>query len=289
MEIINCPICGSNKNIFYYKKNNCDLHRCFNCKLVFVWPVPANLQDVYQENYYKGASVNNDTFGYSDYDKDKEPMREIFISYLKKLEKLSPGKKIFDIGCANGYFLDLAKQRGWQTYGVEISGYGANEARKKGHKVFHSPDLSGIDLKFDCITMWDVLEHLESPVEYMQSVNKLLNINGIVAINTIDKSSWWAKFWGTRWNAIVPPEHLLFFSRNNLLLLIKNTKFNILSVQKVGKFFSLSYIFKVLYHWQRLKIYQKLSTYLAKPFWNKFKIPINLRDNILVIAKKDNV
>jgi len=286
MEKIICPICENSDNIFYFKKNDHNLYKCLNCDLVFVWPVPDNLKDIYQESYYQGALVNNTTFGYSDYNQDKEPMREIFIAYLGKLEKLTKGRKIFDIGCANGYFLDLARERGWQTYGIEISEYGASEAREKGHEVYCASDLKEINNSFDCITMWDVLEHIQDPLPYMKAVNNILKEEGVVAINTINRSSWWARFWGKRWNAIVPPEHLLFFSRKSLFLLLANTKFEILNINSVGKKFSLAYIFKTLYNWQKFKIYQKLSVYFDGKFWRKFKIPINLRDNILIIARK---
>ncbi|MBT4349494.1 class I SAM-dependent methyltransferase [bacterium] len=287
MEKIICPICRSEQIKFYHKKDNYDLHRCLQCRLVFVWPVPRNLQEIYQETYYKGNETDNSVFGYSDYDQDKEPMKDIFIAYLKKLEKSVRNKKILDIGCANGYFLDLARELGWQTYGVEISQYAAAEAQKRGHQVFLG-DLAQLDIKerFDCITMWDVLEHITEPISYMQRVNQLLQKDGLVAINTIDKDSIWAKLCGKHWNAIIPPEHLLFFSKQSLFFLLKQTKFIIKDSKKVGKKFSLAYIFKVLYNWQKLKIYRNLSYLFDNKFWRKVKIPINLRDNIFIIAQK---
>lgn len=255
--------------------------------MFFVWPVPDNLQDIYGEVYYKGHSSNNEAFGYSDYEKDKEPMREVFIDYLKKIEKIVSGRKILDIGCANGYFLDLARQRGWQTYGVEISEYAVREAEKKGHRAFLGAlDKLNIEERFDCIAMWDVLEHIPQPKDYLKIARGLLVEEGTLIINTIDKSSLWAKFWGKRWNAIIPPEHLLFFSGKNLNYLLDKTDFKILESHKIAKKFSLVYIFKVLYHWQGLKIFQKLSQWFDNKFWRKFKIPINLRDNIVIISKK---
>jgi len=56
----------------------------------------------------------------------------------------------------------------------------------------------------------------------------------------------------------------------------------------MGKKFSFAYIFKVLYNWQKLIIWKKLSNYFNNNnFSRKFYIPINLRDNILIIAKKN--
>lgn len=287
MEKINCLICSSEKIKIFCEKNNYILYACQNCDVVFIWPMPDDLSEIYKKEYFKSNSQTK-SFGYTDYDQDKEPMREIFMHYLKRFEHLTPGRKIFDIGTATGYFLDLAKKRGWQTAGIEISNYAANIAKARGHDmVFGRLPEAVVDKNFDVVTMWDVLEHLDDPKAYLKVVNKILQPDGLLVINTVDRGSLWAKLWGRYWHLINPPEHLFYYSKKNLELLLKDAGFEITETKKISKKFSLAYIFKTLYNWQHLKIWNRLEKYFNKPFWRKFAIPINLRDNVFILAKKN--
>lgn len=286
MEKIICPICGSDKTDFYCEKNNFSLYVCGACQSGFIWPLPELTEEIYKENYFKKGKEKKE-FGYSDYDADKEPMRIIFEDYLEKAEELTAGRKIFDIGAATGYFLDLAKKRGWETHGSDISRYASETAGKKGHKVIYG-DLTDMEIKekFNVVTLWDVLEHLKDPGEYLKIANNLLESGGILFINTVNIQSTWAKLLGKRWHLIVPPEHLFYFSPKSLKMLLENAGFKILSMKSQGKKFTLAYIFKTLYSWQGLGIWNSLSNFFDKKFFNKFYIPVKLGDNILVIAKR---
>jgi len=227
---ISCPICRLKKTNFFCEKNGFKLYNCSVCQLIFVWPIPVNLADIYQAAYFKsgsGAGQANQ-FGYTDYEEDKKVTRETFVIYLNEISKLTAsrparptggpaGGKIFDLGAASGYFLDIAREAGYETSGAEISGYAAKIARAKGHKIFLG-DLLELNLeeKFDLITLWDVLEHLAEPVKYLKQINIILDQSGLLAINTIDSGSRWARFWGRNWQAILPPEHLFYFSQKSL-------------------------------------------------------------------------
>lgn len=286
MEKIICPICGSDKTSFYCKKNNHSLHICGACQSGFIWPLPEATEEIYKENYFKKGKEKKE-FGYSDYDTDKEPMKIIFEDYLKEAEKLTSGRKIFDIGAATGYFLDLAKKRGWETFGSDISKYAAEIAGQRGHKVIYGDLVNAkIDEQYDVVTLWDVLEHLKDPGKYLKIANKILADSGILFINTVNIQSTWAKLLGKRWHLIVPPEHLFYFSPQSLKLLLEKAGFEILSMNSQGKKFTLAYIFKTLYSWQGLGIWNGLSNFFDKKFLNKFYIPVKLGDNILIVAKK---
>jgi len=204
-------------------------------------------------------------------------------------EKLSAGRRIFDIGAATGYFLDLAKQRGWQTGGTEISEYAAKIATERGHQVFClEADQLATDQKFDVVTMWDVLEHIKDPIAYLKKANDLLADNGWLAINTVNRGSLVAKILGLKWHLIVPPEHLNFYSRRNLEIALRQSGFEIVKVSTLGKNFSLAYVFKMLHTWQGWGGWQKLSVFFDRPFWRRLSLPVNLHDNIYLLARKIN-
>ena len=195
-----CLICESHDIKYYHRKNNHKLYKCKDCGLVFVWPVPDNLSSIYKKDYFK-SSTENKKFGYVDYEKDKKAMQEVFIEYLEEIEKLSSVGKIFDIGAATGFFLDLAMRRGWQTFGIEISDYAAQKAILKDHNVLVG-ELKNfcINEKFDVLTMWDVMEHLSEVQHCMKKIKTILKDDGLLVINTIDISSLWARINGCRWH-----------------------------------------------------------------------------------------
>lgn len=94
---------------------------------------------------------------------------------------------VLDIGCGEGRFLDVAKQAGLRTAGVEISQRAARIAEDKGHLVINQsivdcPVPDG--LRFDVVTMWDILEHLRSPGRVLQHAAAALNPGGYLLVLT---------------------------------------------------------------------------------------------------------
>lgn len=283
---ISCHICGSTDIRFFCKKNGYKLYDCNLCGLTFVHPIPKDLTAIYTEDYFRNVDKKN-SHGYTDYDKDKEPMRRVFINALKKIEAIAPGKDIFDVGAATGYFLDVAREYGWKTSGSEISEYGANEAAKRGHKIIYG-DLTKMPKLpvSDVVTMWDVLEHVEDPRSLTRAVNRMLPVGGIFAINTPDRGSVWARILGSKWQLLVPPEHVHYYATKNIKLLFKECGFEIVEISRMGKLFSMPYIFKMLWSWQRLRVWDFLARITDKSILRRLKIPINLRDNVFVLARK---
>lgn len=283
MDGIKCAVCASQRTKKWISKNSCDIYKCKECELGFVHPVPNNLDEIYGQDYFFNPE-KNESFGYSDYDNDKEPMRKVFEDFLSNIETRVRGRKIFDYGAATGYFLDIAKQRGWTTAGLEISEYATGEARKRGHDV--RTELLESSGKFAVVTMWDVLEHLPSPAKELITVSGSIEKGGFLAINTIDLSSLWARIMGRKWHLIIPPEHLYFFTKKSLRHLLKETGFELLEMKTVGKSFTFSYIFKTLYNWQGIKLWKSLERMTDTSFFRRFSVPINLRDNIYILAQK---
>lgn len=281
-----CIVCGQINAIFFAKKNNCDLYRCGGCGLTFMWPMPKETAQVYSADYFSGAK---DGFGYVDYDEDKSAMADTFISCLETIKEFSPNKgRLLDVGAATGYFLKKAGMLGWETVGVEISDYAAQKARATGLDV-KTGTLENVQFEvgsFDAVTMWDVLEHLPNPKNELDKIYRLLKKGGILAINTPDAGSFFAKIMGKRWHLLVPPEHLVYFNPKNLTEVLKQSGFTVLKFNKIGKKFTVQYIIQTLSRWQNISIWNKILKYSNSIGVAKFHIPINLRDNFFIVAKK---
>jgi SAM-dependent methyltransferase len=95
-------------------------------------------------------------------------------------------RNVLDVGCGSGAFLDLARQGGLDTYGLELNTAAGEKARAKGHKVYdkllHELPSCPLPDGFDLITLFQVLEHVEGPVEVLKQAARLLRQGGFIAV-----------------------------------------------------------------------------------------------------------
>jgi len=178
-----CNICGNNSFKTIYRLRDFNVIRCQKCStlcrdIVFE---RAESEQLYSKDYF--CDLQKDFFF------GNEKLREkAFIDKMSIIDNLYPRKgKLLDIGCATGMFLKVAKQRGWSVQGVEISRFAADYAIKKEGLNVHNCDL--LDVKFpscsfDVVTMWDAVDHSESPSEIIGEVHRILKPGGIVALDT---------------------------------------------------------------------------------------------------------
>ncbi len=277
-----CPGCGKTQHFYFFTKNGHDLYRCAKCSMFGLHPMPVALErDVYNENYFTNGKHG---FGYVDYDRDKEPMRSVFKKYLTRIEeKMSSKGTILDIGAATGFFMKIAQDEGWTVSGIEISPYAAEVARKKGLDIqlgtFGTTEIP--QNSFDVITMWDVLEHLADPVSDLERAYGTLKPGGLLLINTPDSSSMYARFFGRRWHLIVPPEHIHYFNKKSIGSFLERGGFTTVDIVRIGKKFTLGYVVYTLHKWVGIKVPVSMLRKLEL-----VSVPINLRDNMFIIAKK---
>jgi 2-polyprenyl-3-methyl-5-hydroxy-6-metoxy-1,4-benzoquinol methylase len=100
--------------------------------------------------------------------------------------KSSRSRKILDIGCGFGYFLDLAARYGWDVYGVEIVKQGVETSRAKfGKAKIHHGTLNNANhrqMAFDAITLWDVLVEINDPFSELNECYRILRDGGTIGI-----------------------------------------------------------------------------------------------------------
>jgi len=271
----------------HFTKNTFRIVKCTACKLMGVENIPEDLSKYYSKGYFTG-DVSLD--GYMNYDLEKELTKKSYERQLDIIEKYLSRKSdidLFEIGCATGFFMSLAEERGLNVEGIDISEYAVSKAIEKGLSVcattFESYETKN---KFDVVVMQDVIEHVASPVDYIIKSRNVLREGGLIAFTTPDSGSFWAKFWGKKWHAFVPPQHLFYFSSKNLSCIIESNGFNVVYSGHHGKRFSIPYIVRLLYSWTGLKVFSKLAEWSTKSFLKNISLPINLYDTLFIIAKK---
>lgn len=84
--------------------------------------------------------------------------------------------------------------------------------------------------KFDVITLWHVLEHVENLESFIQSLKEHLKENGRLVIAVPNYKSFDAKYYGAFWAAFDVPRHLWHFSQTSIQQLFSKVSLNVIRV-----------------------------------------------------------
>jgi 2-polyprenyl-3-methyl-5-hydroxy-6-metoxy-1,4-benzoquinol methylase len=212
-----------------------------------------------------------------------------FERHLRPLEKIMPpenGRRLLDVGCHVGVFVEIAAQHGWDAWGVEPSEWAANEARRLGLKVVEgtmaTADLA--DESFDVVTMWDVIEHVESPSSEVRHAFRLLKPGGLLVVHTMDLDSLFARLMGQRWPWLMEM-HIYYFTRRTLAMLLEKEGLEVLSVQPQGRYLRLGYLATRISAFSR-SLGKGVSWLFDRLHLSERAIPINLGDLVTMYARK---
>jgi len=158
---------------------------------------------------------------------------------LAKLQKIKPHGRLLDVGCAFGFFLKKAKERGYETMGVEISKEASQYGIEKfGLKVINS-SLDKVNLPpeyFEIITLWHFIEHLDDPFGALVLLKKCLQKDGILVVevpnefNSLFMRLRGIKYW--RKEPITsPPRHLFYLTPATLKCLLQKSGYRVIKVE----------------------------------------------------------
>ncbi len=104
---------------------------------------------------------------------------------------------VLDIGCGGGLFLSLLKREGANVLGIELSDSRAQYATAKHDlKIQKRPIESdfwqqGYKDYFEAVTLWDVIEHVNYPVQTLQGAANVLKPGGLLLIDTPCRDSFY--------------------------------------------------------------------------------------------------
>lgn len=113
--------------------------------------------------------------------------RKNFERILDRIDSMTaPDRRsLLEVGCAHGWFLDAAAQRGYHVHGIEPDAPIGALALRKGHEVTTGffPDALPLRSRFDIIVFNDVLEHLPNPRAALAACLGRLHPGGLLVLN----------------------------------------------------------------------------------------------------------
>lgn len=232
MEKVKCCLCKVDNTYKLYHKRGFDIVRCARCGLVYVNP---RLKREERDKIYASKSYySGDGFGYRDYIGDYPSIKHLANRRLDLLEEFCEKGRLLDIGCAHGFFLLAARERGWEVYGVEISKFASDYAREKyGLNIINKSleDAHFPDNFFDVVTMWDVLCHLDDPPAVIREIKRILRKDGFIFLQIPNFLGFQSRLMRGRWKDIKPAYHLWYFTPKTLSRLVNSKGFSIVRVR----------------------------------------------------------
>jgi SAM-dependent methyltransferase len=231
-----CNLCGATEGEVIYVADPKDLLgadlppypivRCGGCGLVCAeGRKDADfLKGLYDEGYYSGRFKG----GYKGYVERREEQVQKSAPKVETMERFVPRRgRVLDVGCAAGFFLEAARQAGWEACGVEHSPFSSEEARRHGldARTGTLRDAAWPEGHFDVATFWGVVGHVNDPSGNVREAWRVLRPGGLILLHTPNQEMFSVKnkYAGAGWYRA--PLQLYFFSEETLGEMLRRNGF----------------------------------------------------------------
>lgn len=98
-----------------------------------------------------------------------------------------PPGRLLDVGCGAGWFLQMARERGWEALGVDTSPEAVRYARERLAVPAQHGDLKSVHFPantFTLVTLWNVLEFVPDPLGLLREIHRVLAPGGRLFVRT---------------------------------------------------------------------------------------------------------
>lgn len=271
-----CPLCQSQDVRELFVKESVPYCACRACKLRFA--LPAINPNFHALNEFEPA--------YIQYLEDHIADRKNYTSLLQWMGRFADLKagKVLDIGCGTGKWVRFLRRAGLDAAGIEpakalYDQYLATEPcyRNTSAETLVANGEGG----YPVITSLDVLEHVQQPGPFLQSLAKLVAPGGKVFMSTPDVGSLPAKVCGRYWH-FYERYHLSYFTRKTFTRLAEQSGFRVINWGHRGKYFPVGYILRYAF----LFLFGKAVTWNL-PRLDRLHIPLNTMDIMYACLQRE--
>ena len=221
-----CPVCeGLNHKGWLVSDDGQMLECCKDCGLGYLVPYPSQIDNLYQDY---GDHITKLPAKYFESRLRTSFKKSILFSLIKMT--LGQNINLLDYGGGAGFFMSAAKKSGINnSYLFEPSENFRRAAIERIgiDKTYVTDDLSKLKVKFDFISMLDVIEHLpqEKIHTLLAALTTQMRPGGYLFGETPNKVSLNVRIFGTKDPVVCPPSHLLYFTKKSLDRLLQDHGF----------------------------------------------------------------
>ena len=206
-----CPYCQTpSARLFFTKDRNRRItlatfsyYRCPSCRLIFLRPVPVNLEEYYPTDYYPVPASLAEFRASSENERFK---LDLITRYVRT-------GKLLEVGPAFGNFAYLAKQAGFDVEVIEMDSRCCKFLRDvAGVKTIQSSDaVQAVRDRgpYDVIAMWHVIEHITDFGQTLAALAEKVNPGGFFVLAAPNPDAWQFNIFGRYWTHVDAPRHVV--------------------------------------------------------------------------------
>lgn len=215
-----CPVCGSEDVRRGRDVPAHVLYQCGGCDVGFTDPMRAASAEWYAASpLYLNVKALHVPLGWH---------------HDHFLDTAGPGggRALLDVGCGTGAFLARARDRGFRPTGLDFDPGNIRIARERhGLTDIHALSIEefaqrAAGARYDVVTLFEVVEHVEDPRALLRTVRALLGPAGVLAFSTPNRERTLDTLREGDW----PPNHLTRWSARAVRGLVESEGFQLRSV-----------------------------------------------------------
>lgn len=191
------------------------MYLCEACGVEYAYPFKAPGAGWYEESEEYGVS--------------RVILQNLEWYHLEALRRLGQRGSLLDIGSGTGIFLDSARKAGFDVWGIDFDRKNI-EVAKARYGLDRVYCLGVADLKkefgakkFDVVTFFEVLEHLDGPAQFLDDLKGLLSHDGVIVLSVPNRD----RFIDTLGTGDGPPNHLTRWSAAALKGFLERADFEV--------------------------------------------------------------
>jgi len=163
--------------------------------------------------------------GSVDYQSKKDAKIRRARKRIRRMIQNFPETRFLDVGCNYGFTVAAALELGLEAHGIDIDGAAITASKnmfgEKNYTTISVENYAAQDHKADMIYTSEVIEHVPDPDSFIKAIAQILDKGGILYLTTPDGGHFTLPKDFTKWAAVMPPEHIVYFTRRGIRHLLE--------------------------------------------------------------------